>query len=65
VNIDNFNVYLKLLVRGQTTKPFNIQTFPPTKGSEDIVKICRELSRLKYGREREQVEEEIVKRWKK
>jgi len=64
VNIDNFNVYLKLLVRSQTTKPFNIQTFPPAKSNPDVVKICRELSRLKYGREREGVEEEIAKRWR-
>lgn len=64
VNIDNFNVYLKLLVRGQTTKPFNIRTFPPSKGDAGVVKVCRELSRLKFGRPREDVEEEILKRWR-
>lgn len=64
VNIDNFNAYVKLLVGGLTIKPFNIKTFPPTKGNLEMAKIIRDLSRLKYGRPREEVEGEIVKRWR-
>jgi len=29
INIDNFNVHVKLLIDGSTTDPFNIKTFPP------------------------------------
>ncbi|MDP1629358.1 MAG: TraM recognition domain-containing protein, partial [bacterium] len=29
INIDNYNAYVKLLIGGQTSSPFNIQTFPP------------------------------------
>lgn len=64
VNIDNFSAYLKILVGGKTTKPFNIKTFPPVSGDLAKAKIIRELSRLKYGRQRESVEENILKRWK-
>lgn len=64
VNIDNFNAYIKLLVGGKTTKPFNIKTFPPQKGNPEIIKIVSDLSRLKYGRQKNEVEEEILKRWR-
>jgi len=64
VNIDNFNAYLKLLVEGKTTKPFNIRTFPPVKGDKEKARIIQNLSRLKYGKQKEEVEEEILKRWK-
>lgn len=62
LNIDNFNAYVKILVNGQTTKPFNIKTLPPEGGDMALVDKLKELSRLKYGRDRQEVEEEILKR---
>ena len=62
VNIDNFTAYAKLLIAGQTSKPFNIKTLPPEKVNEEIAARIKELSRLKYGRDRQEVEEEILKR---
>src|SRR3989344_713208 len=35
LNIDNRNAYLKLLVDGQTTKPFNIKTIAPEAGDKN------------------------------
>lgn len=49
-NIDNFNAYAKILINGQTSKPFNIKTLLPEKGSKEIGDKIKELSRLKYGR---------------
>lgn len=50
VNIDNFNAYAKILINGQTSKPFNIKTLLPEKGDKEIGDKIKELSRLKYGR---------------
>jgi len=62
INIDNRNAYVKLLINGQTTAPFNIKTLPPKKGNTEINQSLRDLSRLTYGRDRKEVEEEILKR---
>ncbi len=64
INIDNFNTYVKLLIDGHTSRPFNMETFPPEKGDTKIVKMAKELSRTKYGRDRELVEKEIMERSK-
>lgn len=62
VNIDNFNAYAKILINGQTAKPFNIKTIPAAKGSEELANKLKEFSRFKYGRDRNEVEDEILKR---
>ena len=62
INIDNFNAYAKILINGATSKPFNIKTLPPENGSEYSAEKIKELSRLKYGRNRQEVEEEVLKR---
>lgn len=62
LNIDNFNASLKLLIDGQTSKPFNLKTMPPETGHPEMVEYLKQLSRSKYSRPREEVEEEIKKR---
>lgn len=64
INIDNFNAYLKLLIDGKTTKPFNIATYPPKTGDPKIAEAVKEFSRFRYGRERAIVEKEITERAK-
>ena len=61
--LDNYNAYVSMLVRGQPTKPFNIATVAPEKGNVAIVDDIKELSYLKYGRDREEVEAEIMGRY--
>lgn len=61
--LDNYNAYMSMLVRGQPTKPFNIETLPPERGNPDIVDNLKELSYMKYGRDREEVESEIMARY--
>ena len=65
INIDNYNAYVKLLINGATTQPFNIETYPPAKGNMDMARNIKQLSRFKYGRERNSVEAEIYERLKK
>jgi hypothetical protein len=49
INIDNFNAYVKLLINGQTAKPFNIQTAPSPRGDSRRRDEIKNFSREKYG----------------
>ncbi len=60
VNIGNFNAYAKIIINNQPTAPFNIRTFPPEAGSAELREKLKELSRLTYGRDRQDVEDEIL-----
>ena len=62
INIDNFNAYVKLLIRGETAAPFNIKLFRSEKGDSNIVAELRARSRDLYGRNREEIEADIYKR---
>ncbi len=64
MKIENYNAYISMLVNGQPTKPFNIATFPPPQGNMEIVESIKELSYLKYGRDRNEVEEEIMNKYR-
>ena len=62
LSLDNFRAYVKLLVNGKTSRPFSMRTYAadaPDKARADKIK---EVSRLKYGRPRAEVEAEIAKR---
>lgn len=63
VNIDRYNAYVKLMIDGTASKPFNMETYPkPTPGDPQVAKVIKNLSRLKYGRAKSQVQEEILER---
>ena len=65
IKIDNYNAYVSMLVKGQPTKPFNMKTVAPEEGNIEIVESLKELSYLKYGRDREEVEAEIMAKYEK
>jgi hypothetical protein len=61
VNIDRYNAYVRLMVNGTASKPFNMATMPPQKsGTEELAQSIRQLSRLKFGRPRAEVEAEML-----
>jgi len=62
MNVDNHNAFVKLLIASQVATPFNLKTYPPTKGDAKIAEAVKELSKLKYGRNRDIVNEEIMKK---
>ena len=64
INLDNFHAYLKLMARGETSKPFNINTFSPSAGDSQVAESIKEYSRFKYGEAREDVEKEMLERSK-
>lgn len=63
VNLPNFNIYLKLMVNGVTSRPFSADTLPPfsvnqSEGNTNaIIKRSREL----YSKPKDEVEKEISK----
>lgn len=62
INIDNYNAYLKLMLSGIRSEGFNMKTYPPERGNRELAMNIRELSMLKYGRDRGVVEREIMNR---
>lgn len=66
MNLDNHHAYLKMLGNGVPLKPFNIEkvSFPP-KGNIEVATALQELSYTTYGRDRAEVEEEIMKKYEK
>lgn len=63
MNIDNRNAYLRLLVNGKPAKPFNIEVLPPPQGDREQVDDLKQLSYLKYGKQREEVEKMILEKY--
>ncbi len=64
INQDNFSAYAKLLINNLTSKPFNMVFDKPPRENREIIDALKELSRLKYGRDRQLVEQEINSRYK-
>jgi DNA helicase HerA-like ATPase len=65
--LDNFESYVSMLVDGTPVKPFSMRSHwsMTPRGDMDKVEKLKELSYLKYGRPRAEIEEEIMGRYKK
>lgn len=63
LKLQNFNAFAKILVNGVPQKAFNLRIPPPPQGNSAIADKVKELSYLKYGRPREEVETEILARY--
>jgi len=63
VNLPNYNIYLKLMVDGITSRPFSATTLPPIKveNSKEVVDKIIQTSRELYTRPRAVIEGEINK----
>lgn len=61
VNLDNFNLVIKMIINGQVSSPFKMQTYPPKAGNYNIVNLVKKISKEKYSQRREVVEEKIYK----
>ena len=64
INIEKYNAYVKLLVDNTTSRPFSMAIPKLPDGNAVVAQKIKELSRLKYGRERSVVEAEIFARAK-
>lgn len=64
VNIENFNAYLRLMIKGKMSPPFNFALLPPNKPDDQIREEIIKISREKYSpRTREQILEEVNKKY--
>lgn len=64
MNIEKYHAYIRLLIRNAPSRPFTVKMPPPQKGDPNIVEPIKQLSRLKYGRDRALVNAEIMERTK-
>lgn len=63
VNIDRYNAYVKLMIQGTASRPFDMLTYPKPQGADmERAKVIRHLARLKHGRPRAEVQAEIAER---
>ncbi len=63
VNIDRFNAYVKLMIKGAGSRPFNMETYPKPEGADAAgASAMKSLSKLKYGKPRAEVQAEIMER---
>lgn len=63
LNLENYNAYVKLLIRGFPSPAFNIKIQEPPIANVELARDIKESSRQKYGKPREEVEKEILKRF--
>lgn len=62
LNPPPYSYYTKLLIDNEASKPFSMQTYPLEPGNRERAEAIRQLSRLKFGRDRRIVEAEILER---
>ncbi|MFA6344211.1 MAG: type IV secretion system DNA-binding domain-containing protein, partial [Candidatus Gracilibacteria bacterium] len=64
VNLDKFKAVMKLSIDTQPSRPFSIVPLNPytQKGDMEAAEAFKQLSRLKYGRDREFIDHEIMRR---
>lgn len=62
VNIEARTAYIKLLINNTASKPFNMTVYKYQERNRELGEAIRQLSRLKYGRHRAIIEEEIKAR---
>lgn len=65
MKLDNRNAYMAMLYKGQPVKPFNIVTADNPPSNTQIVPLLKELSYMRYGRDRDEVEKEIMDKFSK
>ncbi len=65
MKIDNYNAYVSMLVHGTPAKAFSMKTLMTPPGTSTVIDKIKELSYLKYGRPREEIEAEIMERYTK
>ncbi len=62
VNVEAYTANAKILIDNTASRPFSMSMYPQVKGDTTHVAAMKQLSRLKYGRDRDIVEAEILER---
>lgn len=64
VNQEQYTAYLRLLINNTAAPAFHLQTYPPVAGNPAMSQAIQQHSRLRYGKDRQTVEAEILERTK-
>ncbi|MBU0660746.1 type IV secretion system DNA-binding domain-containing protein [Patescibacteria group bacterium] len=64
INAPQYSFYAKMLIDNQASKPFLMRAYPPKEGNKELAAAITQLSRLKYGRNKQIVSAEIIERSK-
>lgn len=65
LRVPNYNTIVRTLVDGVPTQPFSMATLPPLGAPNPKLSVAlKQLSAVKYGRPRQQVDREITERMK-
>ncbi len=62
INSDKYTWYVKMIVDNSQAKPFTMNLVPVGNGDRELADAIKELSRLKYGRDRTIVSADIMER---
>jgi len=62
LGIANYSAYIKLNIKNTTSRPFSIQTIWDPQGSDKMSDVIKKYSRMKYGRKKMFVDQEIEAR---
>ncbi len=63
IGISNYKAYIKLNINNSTSRPFSLETvYDMSKANPKIGEIVTQYSRMKYGRKKEFVDQEIAAR---
>jgi hypothetical protein len=65
MNVDNYNAFLKLLANGKPVRPFSLTTLPPYKPDLSVVESLKQLSYLKFGGNRTEIEAQIMRKYQR
>lgn len=63
MKIENRNAYAKILINGKPVSPFNVEMLPPPKGNPEIIEQIRNLSYLRFGKDRKTVDDAIMRKY--
>jgi hypothetical protein len=62
VNMPKYTCYTRLLIDNAAPPAFSFNPIKPEKGNFELAEALKELSALKYGRDRQQIEDEASQR---
>ena len=62
VNLDNLNLITKMMINGKTSSSFKMQLTPFLHGKTEIIDPIKKIAKLKYGKQKQLVQQEITER---
>ncbi|MDD4762192.1 MAG: hypothetical protein PHZ25_04195, partial [Candidatus Pacebacteria bacterium] len=61
LNLDNYQLLIKMMLNNKLASPFKLKTLAPTPGNIENGNFIKQLSSSRYGRPKAIVEAEIAK----